>query len=100
MNVPPQLLRQIESDDVLETFVDSVGMNTCDSKIARIELCVTRPERIDPQHPPAQAKFTRRVVTRIVMPVETLAELYNALDGLRRALEQQQRQSGSTTQKN
>jgi hypothetical protein len=89
MKIPKELLTFVENHGVLETYVDSVGMNSCGHNLAQIELCVTRPEKFDPDHPPAQQKYTKHPVCRLVMPIEAMGELLNSLQGLLTGIAQQ-----------
>jgi hypothetical protein len=94
MNLPPELVRNVDIETVSETFVDSFGMNSCDGKIVRIDLCVTRLDTIDPKHPPTKPSAKRYPACRLVMQVETLARL---CDELQRLLTTVQQQSGRGT---
>ena len=70
MNLPPELVRYVDVESVSETFVDSVGLNSCDGHIARIELCVTRLDQFDPKSPPSKPSAKKYPACRLVMPMD------------------------------
>lgn len=86
MKLPPQDVREIDRPELCETFVDSVGLVSFDGQTARIELCVTR---YDPPKPPARPSARKYPAVRLVLPPETLAELFTQLRGVIGALEKQ-----------
>lgn len=89
MNIPPTFL---DDPSISETFVDSIGMNTCDGRIARVELCITRLDRVDDKKP--VAKFTQRPACRLVMPFSALVELSNELQRMVATIKQETGKSG------
>jgi hypothetical protein len=89
MNLPPEMVRYDDVESVSETFVDSVGLNSCDGHIARIELCVTRLDQFDPKSPPSKPSAKKYPACRLVMPMDTLARLAQELQRLLAAAQQQ-----------
>ena len=73
---------------VKETFIDGVGLIAIHSGTARIALTVSRADEPKPgrKGPPTGQKV---IASRLVMPVNALAELYNKLDQLMKGLAEQ-----------
>ena len=45
MNFPEDEIRYVDLPDILDTFVDSIGISTLIEGVVRVELCATRLER-------------------------------------------------------
>ena len=86
MKLPPCQVRVIDRPELPETFVDSMGLSTFDGPTVRLEFCVTR---LDAPNPPAQATGTRYTACRLVMQPDLAIDLYNQLQGMLGAMEQQ-----------
>ena len=82
---------------VRETFAQGVHLATVDGSTLRITFTVSRP---DPPKTGNKAPTGQKVVAcRLVLPLPAMAELYNQLDQMVRALEQKgllKREGGAT----
>lgn len=86
MNIPQENIQYVDLPSVLETFADSFQSIVFDGQSARIEFCVTRMGEIAPPKPP---KAKRYPVCRLVLTPESALQLFNQLQGIISAMQQQ-----------
>jgi len=84
MILPENQIQYVDCPDILETFVDSLGVVSFDGT-TRLELCVTRMDMTRPPDPP---HATRYPVCRVVMTPEATVALFNQLQNVMNLLQQ------------
>ena len=82
--LPEAKAQYVDRPELAETFVDSIRLTTFDGQALRMEFCVTR---LDEPKQSSQPTGKRYPACRLVMPPETVVELYNRLGGLIAAME-------------
>lgn len=93
MKIPDDATSYVPNDNISETFINSIGSTVISDGIAQLELCIIRTPTFDPNNPPVKVKFPKHPVCRLVMPVATLADLFNSIQKLRDAYEAEQRRT-------
>lgn len=86
MQIDPKNLRYVDIPEVSETFIDSFHFASFDGTTFRIEFCTTR---MDEPKPPAQPTARQYPICRLVMPPQTMLNLFNQLQIFVNALVQQ-----------
>ncbi len=79
-------VRYIDRPELMETFVDSLGMTHFDGVSFRIDLCVKRLDEPKPPSPPTQRKYP---VCRLVLTPPAMLDMFNQLQKFMGALHQQ-----------
>lgn len=80
--------KYIDRPDLLETYVDSVGMCTMYNNVYRMEFTATLLDEVPKDHkgPPRGRKYP---AVRMAMSIPTLVDLYNNLNNVMGILAQQ-----------
>jgi len=84
MMLPENQIHYVDRPEILETFVDSLGVISFDGN-TRLDLCITR---MDMTKPPDTPTATRYPVCRVVMTPEATVTLYNQLQNVMNLLQQ------------
>ncbi|HTD90925.1 MAG TPA: hypothetical protein VK663_09700 [Burkholderiales bacterium] len=69
-------LTHVDLPELAETFADRIGNSTADGHHVRVELLVTRPDRLEPPHLPT-AKTYR--VARMILTMDCAMALHRQL---------------------
>jgi hypothetical protein len=86
MQIDPKNLHYVDIPEVSETFIDSFHFASFDGTTFRIELCSTRMDAPKPSEKPTARQYP---ICRLVMPPQTMLDLYNQLQIFVNALVQQ-----------
>ena len=86
MQIPKENIRYIDRPEISETFIDSLHFASFDGTTFRIELCVTRMDEPKPPKAPTARKYP---ICRLVMPPQTMLEVFNQFQTFVNALVEQ-----------
>jgi hypothetical protein len=86
MQIDKKNIHYIDIPGVAETFIDSFHYALFDGTTFRIELCATRMDEPKPPAPPTAQQYP---ICRLVMPPQTMLDLFNQLQTFVNALIQQ-----------
>ena len=97
MKLPEDQVRYVDIPELSETFADSLGGLMFDGQSARIEFCITRMDIPKPEHGKQPQKPTAKKYPccRMVLTPETFQDLYNQLNQIVTAMQQQGKMSAS-----
>ena len=79
MQIDKKNIHYVDIPELSETFVDSFRTSFFDGTSFRIELCAQRIDEPKPSSPPTARQYP---VCRLVMPPQTMLELFNALQNI------------------
>lgn len=78
MDNPQIEVEYIYNPDLSETFVDSLGSGSIEHNVFKIDLCVTRVTKIDPNNKPTEKQ--KIPVCRLVLAPEAIVHLCSHLE--------------------
>ena len=79
MKLEDDQVRYIDRPEILETFVDSIGAGSFQHGVARIEMCVTRMDKLEQGDKPTARRYP---VARAVLTPQAILDLFQQLQGM------------------
>lgn len=80
-----KLTQYVDRPEISETYTDSIELSSFDGTTARIEFSIMRIDEPQQDKPPSGKRYT---VCRLVIPAETVVDLFNRLSQLIKLMEQ------------